>query len=637
MNVEEFLKQNSEAQLLRIATAGSVDDGKSTLIGRLLFDSKCIYDDTLAAIHNDSKKLNREEVDYALLTDGLKAEREQGITIDVAYRYFSTPKRKFIIADTPGHEQYTRNMVTGASTADLAIILIDAKNGITRQSHRHGFIASLLNIAHILVVVNKMDLVDYSEEVYQNICEQYDEFAARLNFRDISYIPISALKGDNVVAKGDKMPWFDGRTVVNYLENLHVASDRNLIDFRFPVQMVLRPNSNFRGYCGQIASGVVRPGDEITVIRTGESARVETIETYDGPLAHAFAPQSVVLTLDHEIDISRGDILSHSKNLPLISKSLESTIVWMDKDPLDKEKTYLLKHASNEIKAEISTLHYKINPDDLHRQDADTLQMNEIGRADIELFKPVAYDEYSRNKSTGSFILIDPVTNMTAAAGMIIERARRASIKKISAAGKQPLSRNITRETGFISGEERAEFFGQKPSVVWLTGLSGSGKSTVAKELEKKLFFLGRACYILDGDNIRHGLNRDIGFSAEDRTENIRRIGEVAKLFNDAGLIIITAFISPYREDRDNARAIVGDNFLEVFVDTPLEICEERDPKGLYKKARAGEITSFTGISAPYEAPLEPEIILHTEKMSPEDAAAQIIADLRDKGIISES
>ncbi len=631
MNVNELLDQNREADLLRFSTAGSVDDGKSTLIGRLLHDCKCIYDDHLAAVTRDSKKLNRDEVDLALLTDGLQAEREQGITIDVAYRYFSTPKRRFVIADTPGHEQYTRNMVTGASSANLAIVLIDARNGVLTQSKRHGFISALLGIPHIVVAINKMDLVDYSQKRYEQICAEYADFVAKLNIKELTYIPISALKGDNVVERSGRMAWYKGCTLLNHLESVQVASDRNLIDFRFPVQVVNRPNQDFRGFSGTVASGVVRVGSEIMVLPSGKKSRVSAIASFDGNLEYAFPPQSVTVCLEDEIDVSRGDMLVHPGNVPHVARSVEAMLVWMDEKAMSLNTPYYIKHTTNLVRGAFTRLHYRIDPNELHRQDADRLELNDIARVSLELFRPIVCDEYQKNRNTGNFIVIDPTTNATVAAGMVIERSGH----RPGGGGDRPVSRNITRESSLVTPEIRQTFFQQKPATLWLTGLSGSGKSTIAKALEKRLMDARQACFVLDGDNVRHGLNRDLGFAAEERKENIRRISEVASLFNQAGMLVITAFISPYREDREAARKVIGpERFLEIFVAPPLGVCEERDPKGLYKKARNGEIGEFTGISAPYEEPSEPDLVLPTHELSVDQAVDQIMAVLEGRKII---
>lgn len=633
LDINELLEQNRDSDLLRFTTAGSVDDGKSTLIGRLLNDCKCIYEDHLEAVQKDSKKLNREEVDLALLTDGLKAEREQGITIDVAYRYFSTPKRRFIIADTPGHEQYTRNMATGASTANLAIVLIDARHGVLTQSKRHAFIASLFGIPHVLVAINKMDLVDYSEEVYEKIRKDFENFSAKLDIKDLVYIPISALRGDNVVEMSANMPWYKGGSLLRHLETVHIGSDRNLIDFRFPVQYVNRPNLDFRGFCGIVASGVVRVGDEIKAMPSGKTSKVKSIVTFDGDQDYAFPPQSVTICLEDEIDISRGDMIVHPRNMPRLDRNVEAMLVWMSEVPFTVNTPYIIKNTTNMVRGAFTGLQYRVDPNELHRVNTDTLELNHIGRVTLELFKPLICDEYARNRATGGFIVIDPMTNATLGAGMIIHRARGHA--EVDADGASHVSRNITMEGSLVTPELRARILGQKPATVWLTGLSGSGKSTIARELERVLSEAGHACYVLDGDNIRHGLNRDLGFSAEDRTENIRRIAEVARLFNEAGIIVITSFISPYRADRGGAREIVGSAaFLEIFIDTPIAVCEERDPKGLYKKVRAGEIGSFTGITAPYEEPEYPELVLNTADLQVEESVSRIVKELKNRGMI---
>jgi len=623
-DVNAYLQQHWRKDLLKFLTCGSVDDGKSTLIGRLLYDSKMIYEDQLAAVRHDSKIHGTTGTDFdpALLTDGLKAEREQGITIDVAYRYFSTSKRKFIIADTPGHEQYTRNMATGASNCDLAIILIDARHGVTVQTKRHSFIVSLLGIVHIIVAINKMDLVDWSEEVYDKIRRDYNDMAARLSFKDVHFIPISALKGDNVVDPSPNMPWFNGPTLLHHLENVNISTARNLIDMRFPIQYVIRPNLDFRGFAGTIASGVVRPGDKVMVLPSRKTTTVKTITTWDGNLDYAFAPMSVVLTFNDEVDASRGDIVVPVNNLPRIETEFDAMLVWMDEKPADEGREYFLKHCSSITPATLDKIRYEIDVNTGHKKDANGhLQLNSIARIHLAMHRPLVYDIYVRNHATGSFILVDKLTNATVAAGMIIARMSAAETKD-----DKPKSENITRENSYVSQEDRQTLLKQKPRTLWFTGLSGSGKSTIAKLLEKTLVDNGKLCFLLDGDNIRHGLNKDLGFSPEDRKENIRRIAEVAKLMNDAGLIVLTAFISPYREDRDMARQIIGDeNFREIYVSTPLAACEERDPKGLYKKARAGQIKGFTGIDAPYEPPENPALVIETETLTPKDCVDAII------------
>ena len=620
-DVEALLKANREAELLRFTTAGSVDDGKSTLIGRLLNDCKAIYDDQLAALNRDSRRLNRDTVDLALLTDGLKAEREQGITIDVAYRYFSTPRRRFIIADTPGHVQYTRNMATGASTAHLAIILIDARHGVLTQSRRHGFIASLLGIRHLVVCVNKMDLVDYRQEVFEQIRADYAAFSAKFQIPDILYLPVSALLGDNVVTRSDRMPWYEGPPLLSHLEHVEIGGDRNLIDFRFPVQMVNRPTRDFRGFCGQVASGVVRVGDELVVRASGRRTRVKSIFTFAGSQPTAMAGQSVTLCLEDEIDISRGDMLCPPHNMPQYTREAEALLVWMSETPLRPGAAYLIKHTSRVLRGAIATLRYRVDPDTLHRQPAETLGLNEIGRVGLECFQPIAWDPYASNRATGALILIDPQTNATVGAGMLVDRLVQPEPR--APAGERPLR----RETSLVSLEERTRITGaRRPVTVWLTGLSGSGKTTVAKALERRLHDDGVLAYLLDGDNIRHGLNRDLDFTERDRSENIRRIAEVAALFNDAGLVAITAFISPFAADRAMARDIIGpERFIEIFVDTPLAVCEARDVKGLYRRARAGEIPAFTGVSAPYESPERPDVRIDTSTIDVDAAVDQIL------------
>ena len=625
-DVQAFLKQNQDSELLRFSTAGSVDDGKSTLIGRLLQDSKSIYDDQLAALTKDSARLNREEIDLALLTDGLKSEREQGITIDVAYRYFSTPRRRFIIADTPGHEQYTRNMATGASTASLAIVLIDARNGVLTQSRRHGFIASLLGIPHVVVCINKMDLVVYSQEVYERIRKEYTAFTERLRIPDILYIPISALRGDNVVERSTRMPWYNGPTLLMQLEGVETTGDRNLVDLRFPVQLVNRPNLDFRGFCGTVASGVVRRGDTVTVASSSRRTRVKAITTFDGELPLAFAGQSVTLQLEDEIDIGRGDMLCHPANMPRATRTAEAMVVWMQETPLRPGATYFIKHTTQSVRGAVARLHYRVDPDTLHRVEVPQLGLNDIGRITLESFKPLYWDPYEHNRATGAFIFIDPLTNATAGVGMLMDRI-------VQREESAPASSHITRETSLVAPAQRENLLRQKPATLWMTGLSGSGKSSIARALEKRLVDRGHAAFVLDGDNVRHGLNRDLAFSAEDRTENIRRVAEVCRLFNDAGVIVLTSFISPYRHDREQARTVVGDErFLEVFVDAPLAVCETRDPKGLYRKARAGEITSFTGISAPYELPEHPDLRIDTAACNVDAAVDAILAELTRRG-----
>ena len=638
-DIAEYLNRHETKDLMRFLTCGSVDDGKSTLIGRLLYDSHMIYEDQLDKVMKDSKVYGTtdESFDPALLTDGLKAEREQGITIDVAYRYFSTDRRKFIIADCPGHEQYTRNMATGASNCNLAVILIDARYGVIKQTKRHSFICSLLGIKHVIVAVNKMDLVDWSEEKYNAIVDDYNSFVSRLNFSDIHFIPMSALKGDNVVEHSQNLDWYDGPTFLHHLENVNIATDRNLIDMRLPVQYVLRPNLDFRGFSGTMASGVIRVGDKVASLPSRQESKIKAIYGPDGELDEAFAPQAITVTLEDEIDVSRGNMLVPVNNIPHVGNEFEAMVVWMHEDAAKAGRSYLIKHTSSMVPGVLSSVRYKVDVNTMKRgkqdenevqEPTDSLELNEIGRCHITLHRPIAFDPYDKNRTTGAFIIVDRMTNITIGAGMIVDRI--VAKDKTSA----PVSQNIVKSDSLVSDEERHELLNQQGATLWLTGLSGSGKSTIARQLERELIDMGHACYILDGDNVRHGLNRDLGFSAEDRTENLRRIAEVARLFNDAGIIVITAFISPTVEDRKGAREIIGDGFVEVFVDTPLDVCEQRDPKGLYKKARAGEIQQFTGISAPYEAPTEPEISLKTADMPVEASVDAIVAKLREDGII---
>lgn len=630
-----FLEKCQETDMLRVSTAGSVDDGKSTLIGRLLYEAHGLYEDQLATVQKDSARFKREALDLSLVMDGLKAEREQGITIDVAYRYFSTPKRHFIIADTPGHEQYTRNMATGASSADVAVILIDARKGVLIQSKRHAFIASLLGIKHLVIAVNKMDLIDHAKDVFRKITDDFENFSEKLQVHDVVYIPISALMGDNVVTKSERMPWYEGPTLLNYLENIRVLSKRNLIDLRFPVQYVLRPDSSFRGYCGRLVSGVIRQGDEILVLPSQRRTRIRSIVGYEKEVLYAFAPQSVTVTLEDDIDITRGDMLVHPGNLPQVNREIDAILVWMDQSRLELGKVYWIKHTTQLFKCSVTQLQFCINPNTLSRQVSTTLDLNQIGRVTIQGFRTFFCDEYIKNRQTGSFILIDPLTYATIACGMIIDRGRLPSMVCLD--NKEEKERSVIyRQEGDVSQKDRASILKQRPVTLWLTGLSGSGKSSVAYALEKKLTTMGHLCYVLDGDNVRHGLNRDLGFSPRDRSENIRRVAEVSRLLNEAGLIVISAFISPYRDDREQAKKIIGpDQFLEVFVDTPIEVCAQRDPKGLYKKARTGLVMGFTGVSAPYEIPETPEIRLNSAELPIDLAAEEIIQYLSKKAFLT--
>jgi bifunctional enzyme CysN/CysC len=639
-DISAYLERHETKDLLRLLTCGSVDDGKSTLIGRLLYDSHMIYEDQLEKVATDSKIFGTtgDDFDPALLTDGLRAEREQGITIDVAYRYFSTDKRKFIIADCPGHEQYTRNMATGASNCNLAVILIDARYGVISQTRRHSFICSLLGIRHVVVAVNKMDLVGWSEEKYEQIMRDYNSFVARLNFSDIHFIPMSALKGDNVVEHSQNLAWYEGPTFLHHLENVNISTDRNLIDMRLPVQYVLRQNPDFRGFSGTLASGVLRVGDAVASLPSRRKSRIRNIHGPDGEVAEAFSPMAVTVTLEDEIDVSRGNMLVPVNNMPHIGNEFEAMVVWMHESPAREGNSYLVKHCCNMVPGVLSRIRYKVDVNTVRSNKShdkeevitDSLNLNEIGRCHITLHQAIAFDPYDRNRATGAFIIVDRLTNVTIGAGMIVDRIVSRSGHKQS-----PVSQNIVRSSSLVSGADRRALMGQKGVTIWLTGLSASGKSTIALQLEKQLVGRGNPCYVLDGDNVRHGLNRDLGFSMEDRQENIRRIAEVAALMNDAGVIVITAFISPYRQDRQSAREVIGDQaFIEAFVDAPIELCEQRDPKGLYKKARAGEIRQFTGISDVYEVPLNAEMTLPTASLSPVEAADRVIRDLQSRGAI---
>jgi bifunctional enzyme CysN/CysC len=608
-----------------------VDDGKSTLIGRLLHDSKNVYDDHIAALEKKAKNKGTEDIDLSLLTDGLKAEQEQGITIDVAYRYFSTPKRRFILADTPGHEQYTRNMATGASNADLTIILIDARKGVLTQTKRHSFIASLLGVPRLLVAINKMDLMAYSEKVFDSIREDYTKFASRLGIKEIRFIPVSALKGDNIVNKSDSMPWYSGETIMEYLESVYVAGDFNQVDFRFPVQYVIRPNQNYRGYAGQIRSGQIKVGEEVLVLPSQRRSKVRSIDYLDVDpnkcqLGEAGAPQSVAISLEDEIDISRGDMLVRPQNVPQVKQELEAMLVWMSETPMNPSRSYILIHTSRETKCYIDSVSYRTDVNTLSREEGRPLSLNEIGRVTISTKAPIFVDSYNKNRATGNFILVDDESFLTVGGGMIIDRQPQELFHDSTATSpKMTKSKDIHLESGSVDRTKREVSFGHKSVTLWCTGLSGSGKSTIAKALEERLFADGRPVYRLDGDNLRFGLNRNLGFSKEDRRENIRRAAEVAKLFNDAGISVICSLISPMREDRQRAREVIGDSFFEIYLSTPLAECEKRDPHGLYKKARTGEIKEFTGISAPYEAPESPELEIDTAKLSVEQCLDKVL------------
>ena len=635
-DIDAYLAEHERKELLRFMTCGSVDDGKSTLIGMLLYETKMIYEDQLAAVQRDSAVHGTTggELDPALFTDGLKAEREQGITIDVAYRYFSTARRKFIIADTPGHEQYTRNMATGASTCDLAIILIDARYGVLEQTKRHSFITSLLGIKHILVAINKMDLVDYDQEVFEKIKDDYKAFASRMYPEEVHFIPISALKGDNIVNRSEAMDWYTGSTLMHMLENVNISSDRNLIDFRFPVQYVNRPNLDFRGFCGTIASGVVRKGDEVMAIPSRKTSRIKSIVTYSGDIEEAFAPMSVTLTLEDEIDISRGDFIVHPGNVPRIEENFEAMVVWMSESPMVPGKQYLIKHANKNVTGTINTLRYKVDVNTLQRQDTPALELNEIGRCNIALNESICFDGYRRNRSTGAFIVIDRLTNSTVAAGMILDRSTGGERGQFWDA--DPSSEHLKSEHGQVTLEERSARFGQKPMTVWLTGLTGSGKTTIAYALERRLFDQGRTAVVIDGQNMRLGLSKDLKFSREDRSENLRRSAEVSKLLNESSIISICSFVAPDAEARKRLRESFEDKnaFLLVHLSAPIETCRERDIDGMYAKADSGEIANFPGVSAPYDPPRIADLILPTHEWSIDQCVDALIAELEKRGVL---
>jgi bifunctional enzyme CysN/CysC len=622
--MDAAIRRRARRTLLRINTCGSVDDGKSTLIGRLLYESKALYDDQLKVLEQDSKKVGTRsgKLDFALLLDGLSAEREQGITIDVSYRFFSTENRNFIVADTPGHEQYTRNMATGASTSDLSIILLDARKGVLTQTRRHSFLVSLLGIQHVVLVVNKMDLVDYSEEVFRQIEADYRKFAERLDLPAITCIPVCATDGDNVITPSERMAWYKGPSLMELLDNIEVDESRMLnAPLRFPVQWVNRPHLDFRGFAGTIVAGSVQKGDTVRVLPSGRQSTVSRIVTADGDLDRAIVGQSVTLTLADEIDVSRGDLVVPADKPAEVADAFEATVVWMHESPLLPGRAYLMKIGSKTVTATIVPLKYKINVNTLEQAPAAKLDLNEIGVVNLQLDRDIAFDPYKEVRDTGGFILIDRITNDTVGAGMLHFALRRAQ--------------NVHWQAVDVNKTARAAIKGQKPCVLWYTGLSGAGKSTIANMVDRKLHAMHRHGYLLDGDNVRHGLNKDLGFTAADRVENIRRIAEVARLMVDAGLIVSTAFISPFRAERSMARSLLQEGeFIEVFIDTPLEIAEQRDPKGLYKKARSGELRNFTGIDSPYEAPEDPEIRIDTTTTPPEAAADEVIAFLTKKGFL---
>jgi bifunctional enzyme CysN/CysC len=632
------------AELLRFATAGSVDDGKSTLIGRLLYDSKQVLSDQLEHVEQTSKRMGSDFLDLSLLTDGLRAEREQGITIDVAYRYFATAQRRFIIADTPGHEQYTRNMVTGASTADLAIVLIDARKGMLPQSRRHAFISSLLRIPHLVVCVNKMDLVDFDEQIFSGIVDEFEDFAAKLEVPDVTFIPISALLGDNVVERSQAMDWYQGSPLLYHLEHVHIASDRNLIDVRFPVQWVIRPRNqnpltrnpstpdgDYRAYAGQVAGGVLRPGDDVVVLPSGRHTKIAAIDTFDGPVAEAFPPMSVALRLQDDIDVSRGSTIARTQNQPTVASGFECLLCWMSEQPLSANRRYLVKHTTRTAAVSGVEMRYRIDLKQLHRDEgARTLELNDLGRVRMQLSSPLVFDSYRRNKVTGSLIVIDQDTNETVAAGTILDTETEV---KDAPASEPPSTQspNVKWQRSELTRSARWESIGHAGATIWFTGLPGAGKSTIAGAVEERLVTAGRPAFLLDGDNLRHGLNGDLGFDEDARCENVRRTAHVARLFAEAGTVALVSLVSPYGCDRELAsdlHAAQELHFIEVFVDAPLEICEERDPKGLYARARAGEITGMTGVDAPYQPPAQPDLVLRSSAESVDDAVERVLQTL---------
>jgi bifunctional enzyme CysN/CysC len=609
---------------VRFITCGSVDDGKSTLIGRLLYEAGALYSDHLKTLEADSRRVGTQgdALDFALLLDGLAAEREQGITIDVAYRHFFTPKRRFIIADTPGHEQYTRNMATGASTADAAVILIDARKGVLTQTRRHTYIVSALGIRQVALAVNKMDLVDYDPSRFAEIEQAYRRVAAEIGLPEVVCIPVSALRGDNVTRRSERMPWYTGKTLLEYLDTISLDEEQTrTAPFRMPVQWVNRPNLDFRGFAGTVAAGTVRSGDGVRVLPSGRQTTVSRVVSFDGDVDTAVPGQAVTLVLADELDVSRGDVIASATSPASVADQFEATVVWMAEEPMLRGRTYLMRCGTKLANVTVAPLKYKVNVNTLERVAATKLELNEIGVCDLELDQRIAFDPYADNRDTGGFILIDRLTFNTVGAGMIHFALRR--------------SQNVHWQSIDVDRAERARIKGQKPCVIWLTGIPAAGKSTIANLVEKQLHERGRHTYLLDGDNVRHGLNKDLGFTAADRVENIRRVAEVAKLMVDAGLIVLVSFISPFRNERETARRLVGgEEFLEVFVDTPTDVAERRDPKGLYKKARAGELKNFTGIDSPYERPENPDVHLDTMTMSAEDSALAILETLIDRGVI---
>jgi bifunctional enzyme CysN/CysC len=621
--IEAYLQEQAAKTTLRFLTCGSVDDGKSTLIGRLLYDSKLIFEDQLAALEADSRRVGTqgEDIDFALLVDGLAAEREQGITIDVAYRYFATDRRKFVVADCPGHEQYTRNMATGASNAELAVILVDARKGILTQTKRHSYIAQLFGIRDVVLAVNKMDLVDYDRQVYQTILADYRRFARQVGELNVVGVPLSALKGENVSIRSERMDWYEGPCLLEHLEIVQTHKDLATKPFRLPVQWVNRPNLDFRGFSGTVASGIVRPGDAVQVLPSGQRSTVARIVTFAGDLEEAQPGQAVTLVLTDEIDISRGDVIAAAQAPPQTSDQLAVHLLWMNDAPMYPGRQYYLKTGARTVPCVVTELKHTVNVNTLETQPAKSLGLNEVGVANISLSHRITFESFAQDGELGSFILIDRQSNATVGAGLFDFSLRRAD--------------NIVWQALTVDKARRAAIKHQRPVVIWMTGLSGSGKSTVANLLESRLHDLNRHTYILDGDNVRHGLNRDLGFTAADRVENIRRVGETARLMADAGLITIVSFISPFRSERRMVRDLLEDGeFLEVFVDTPLEICEQRDPKGLYKRARAGEIANFTGIDSEYQAPEAPEVHIRTTEVSPEQAVDLLLRHLEEHGVL---
>lgn len=613
LNIQEFLNQDQKKDLLRLLTAGSVDDGKSTLIGRLMFDSKMLYEDQLSTLERDSKRIGHagDDIDYALLLDGLKAEREQGITIDVAYRYFSTAKRKFIIADTPGHEQYTRNMITGGSTANLAIILIDARYGVITQTKRHTFLASLLGIKHVVVAVNKMDLVDFDKNVFEKIKSNYKTFVTQLDIPDVTFVPISALKGDNVVEKSDRTPWYHGESMLQFLENVHISSDRNFTDMRFPVQYVLRPDINFRGFSAAVASGIISKGDKVMVLPSLKKSRIKSIVTYDGELDYAFPPQSVTVTLEDEIDISRGDMLVHPDSLPRVERQFEAMLVWMDENEMNVSTQFYIKHANNSTKARIDEVKHRVDINALEIQTAENLSLNEIGRVVITTAKPIYFDPYKKNKQTGSFILIDPITHNTCAVGMILDKLEGKNLaSRITDIEKE----KIAQGKSLIQRKEYETQYNQKGETIWITGLHGSGKNELAFSLERKLFGNGAITVLIDGSSVRSGLNRELDFSPADRAENLRRVAHICKMLNDQGIITICSFISRNESLRRQIAEIIGpDRFHLFYMDATLDYCKNNKPE-LYQLIEEGKAENLPGVDLEYEVPTNAQLIFKPEE-----------------------